>query len=62
MINVAVFYFGRAMQIMGMMTAAVALFVSLNQDGQMGNMMKFALGGLAEFYIGYALTAFSGRK
>jgi hypothetical protein len=53
------YYFGRALQLMGMITAVAALVV-FNAD--MGEMMKMAFFGLAEFYVGYGLIAATGRK
>ncbi|MBI5814099.1 MAG: hypothetical protein HZB29_00630 [Nitrospinae bacterium] len=62
MIRAAAYYLGRAMQVMGMLTAAASLIAFFNVDGQMGTMMKLAGAGLAEFYIGYGLIVFGGVK
>lgn len=57
-----VFYIGRVLQIMGIVTTAASLIVLGGADGRMGDMLKLAFVGIAEFYIGYAITAMAGRK
>ena len=47
---------------MGIVVTAFALIVFGGADGRMGDMLKFAIGGIVEFYIGYAITAMAGRK
>lgn len=59
---VIVFYLGRALQVMGMITATAALIVYGGVEGGMGPMMKLAGAGLVEFYVGYGLLALAGRK
>ncbi|MBI4666152.1 MAG: hypothetical protein HY751_07080 [Nitrospinae bacterium] len=62
MFNVFFFYIGRALQILGMITAAMALLTYFNQQENMGTMMKIAGAGLVEFYVGYGITMLTGRK
>ena len=57
-----VFYIGRVLQVMGIVTVASALIVFGGADGRMGDMLKLAFAGVAEFYIGYAITAMAGRR
>lgn len=47
---------------MGIVVTAASLIVFGGADGRMGDMLKFAFAGIAEFYIGYAITAMAGRK
>lgn len=62
MVETLVYYIGRALQVLGMATAAVSLFVYMGDEKGMGPMMKFAGLGLVEFYIGYGLTMMVGKK
>ncbi|VAX21681.1 hypothetical protein MNBD_NITROSPINAE02-794 [hydrothermal vent metagenome] len=50
------------MQLIGIVTACFALIFSFNNEGEMGTMLRWGGAGLVEFYIGYALTAFAGKK
>ncbi len=50
------------MQLFGILTAIFSLVAFFNQEGQMGNMIKWAGAGVVEFYVGYAIIALSGKK
>ena len=62
MAKTLIFYIGRIMQLFGILTAVFSLVAFFNQEGQMGNMIKWAGAGVVEFYVGYAIIALSGKK
>ena len=62
MAQLLTFYLGKTMQVLGIATACGSLIYFFNQEHAMGPMLKWAMAGVAEFYVGYGITAMTGRK
>jgi len=60
-LKTAVFYIGRALQLLGMGTVFIA-FINFFTDAPMGMLIKITVVGAVEFYTGSFIVSWAGVK